>query len=445
MIAIACALAILSTGEPTGAPGNPRAETLQGERMLLLTPSEMLEAGELAATKGDTLIAMAIYEALEQDTDPEVRAEARFRAAKLMIQMNNLSQAAILLRRLVDEKPDAANVRIELARILHGMGDSVSSLRELRAAQAIGLPPEVARLVDRYSNALRAARPSGMSVEFAVAPDSNINRSTRKNALGTIFGDFDIGSDSQAKSGIGAAVRAQAYRRFSLGDPGVNLLVRATGLADLYRKSRYNDIGVNLTAGPEFRLGRSEVRVEIGITHRWYGQEPFTRSARVTGSLARPLGQRTQFRTSVAAGLVDNMFNDLQDGRNYGLELSIERALSPTHGIAVSLAADRQSLKDPGYSTAAIKTGLLGWYDIGRMTLTGEFEMGRLLADERLLLFPENRRDTSLRISLGATLRQFTIGAFSPVVRLVFERNHSTIQVYDHSRTRTELGFARAF
>ena len=77
-----------------------------------------------------------------------------------------------------------------------------------------GLPPAVARLVDRYSEALRAARPCGASLEIALAPDSNINRATRSDTLGTVLGDFDIDKDSKAKSGTGLSLHGQAYRRF---------------------------------------------------------------------------------------------------------------------------------------------------------------------------------------------------------------------------------------
>ncbi len=60
----------------------------------------------------------------------------------------------------------------------------------MRQAQAGGLPPEVARFVDRYSAALRDQKPLGASIDIAPAPDSNIDRATRSQTLGTVLGDF---------------------------------------------------------------------------------------------------------------------------------------------------------------------------------------------------------------------------------------------------------------
>ena len=151
--------------------------------------------------KGQTATAEAIYSVMEQDSDADVRAEARYRRARLYIAKGRKREAAVLLRRVLDEKPDAAPVRLELANVLAGLGDREAALRELRAAQSTGLPPAVARMVDRYSEALRASRPTGGSFEIALAPDSNINRATRLDSLGTVIGDFEIDEDSKARIG----------------------------------------------------------------------------------------------------------------------------------------------------------------------------------------------------------------------------------------------------
>jgi hypothetical protein len=77
--------------------------------------------------------------------------------------------------------------------------------------------------------------------------------------------------------------------------------------------------------------------------------------------------------------------------------------------------------------------------------VTAEADMGRLNADERLLLFPEKRADHYSRLSFGVTLRQLQFREFAPVARFTIERNKSTIEFYDYRRTRSEIGVVRAF
>lgn len=387
----------------------------------------------------------AIYAVLENNPDPDIRSEARFRHAKQLIQEKRSRDAAVLLRRILDDKPEAAGVRLELAHLLEEMGDSGAALRELRAAQAAGLPTAVARMVDRYSEALRASRPLGASFEVALAPDSNINHATRSDTLGTIFGDFDIDRKSKAKSGLGLSVRGQAFRRFQVGNSESSLLARVTGFGDLYRKSDFNDLALDFAVGPEFRLGRNQLNLEAGATQRWYGQKSFTRSARAALTWIRPLGSRTQLRMNSSASIIDNQSNDLQDGKGYSGQVSVERAMSTTAGAAVSLGLDRQSFKDPGYSTTGWRLSVLGWKDVGRVTFTASAEIGRLNADDRLVLFPDKRRDRYSRLTLGATFRQLTFRGFSPVTRFTIERNRSTVEFYDYKRTRAEFALIRSF
>jgi hypothetical protein len=299
-------------------------------------------------------------------------------------------------------------------------------------------------MVDRYSEALRAARPYGTSFQIALAPDTNINTATRSDTLGTVLGDFDIDADSKARSGIGVALAAQAYRRLPLGS-GHSLLARVGGSANLYRKTDFNDFTLDTAAGPELQLGSNRVAIEAGIAQRWYGMKPVVRSARVAASLRKPLGRRTQLSASASIARLDYKLNDLQDGTSVGARLGIEHALSATTGVGVNLSAGRLSAKDPAYSTRDWRIGLVGWRDIGRATLTAEAEYGRLKADDRLALLPEARSDRYSRLAIGASFRQLTVGGFAPFTRLVIERNRSSVEFYDYRRRRSEVGLSRAF
>lgn len=413
-------------------------------RTMRLTAAEMFRLAEVASANQDPKTVEAIYAALEENPNSDIRAEARFRRAKQLMAQNDHRDAAVLLRRILDEKPGATGVRLELAHVFQVLGDDESALRELRAAQAGHLPLAMSRMIDRYAASLRAARPAGFNFEIAIAPDSNISRATRSDTLGTVFGDFDIGKDSQARSGTGLALRTDAFRRIGLGGDH-SILLRAAGSADLYRRSAFNDIVLDLAAAPEFHFGRRKIGVEAGVTQRWYGQKPFMRSVRLGASVTQPFGSRTQLRLAATSALLDNQLNRLQDGKSYSAQASLEHALSQTTGLAFGLGADRFSARDAGYSTTGWRASVLAWRDVGRATLTAQAELGRLHADERLMLFPEKRSDRLSRFTLSATFRQLTFGGFAPVTRLIVERNKSSIEFYDYKRLRTEFGIARAF
>lgn len=431
----------LSLATPPASAFNAPATQV---RTIQASATQMLSVAEEMQRQGKDRGAETILEVLAGDPDPSIRNEARFRHALMLEAKGRHREAALLLRRVVDEKPEAVPARLHLAQALQSLGDTNGALRELRAAQSSGLPPAVARLVDRYSAALRAQKPNGATLTIAIAPDSNINRATHSDTLGTVLGDFQIAEGSKAKSGMGLALNGQAFRRLAVSRDA-NLLFRASGSASLYRHSRFNDVAADIAVGPELKFGRDQLQIEFGATQRWLGQEPYMRSARLGATFWHPLGSTTLLRLSGRAALLDHQLNDNEDGKSYSGELRVEHALTATTGLAASLALDRQALKDPGYSTIGWRAGLTGWRDLGRITLTATAELGRLHADERLWLFPDRREDRYSRFSLGASFRQLQYGGFTPQMQFSVERNRSSIGFYDYSRTRAEFGIDRAF
>ena len=114
----------------------------------LLTTEQMLELATQAQARGDMAIAERVYRALADDPNPEVRVEAMFRHGKMLVQAGHLRDGGLMLRQVVDARPDAIAARLELARALDLLGDKDAAWREMRAVQSRGLPIEVARLVD---------------------------------------------------------------------------------------------------------------------------------------------------------------------------------------------------------------------------------------------------------------------------------------------------------
>lgn len=432
-------LAISDAAQSSTGLQGPRSE-----RRVELTAEQMFALAEEAGRRGDLAAAEAVYRALAEDPSIDLRSEARFRLAMMAVSRGRFADAAILLRRILDERPDAHRVRLELARILERMGDDVGARRALREAQAGGLPPDVARLVDRYSAALRARKPFGASIELAIAPDSNINRATRSETLGTVIGDFVLDEDSRERSGTGIAARGQAFVRRPIGER-TNLLARISGSTDLYRHGDFNDLALGLSAGPEVAVGRDRIALEVGVLRRWYGGRKLSDTVHIGINWMRPVDRQSQLRTTLVAGIVDRALNPLQDGKNWSLSIAYERALSSRAGVAISLSAFLQDLQDPGYSIASVRAELTGYRDFGPTTVVGTLAYGRLESPERLIIYPRRRVDDHFRLSVAATFRQLAVQGFAPLVRIIAERNRSSIELFDYRRLRGEFGIARAF
>lgn len=409
-----------------------------------LSAAQLFVFAENAEKAGDFDAAIAIYKGLTADPAPEIRGEARFRHGKLLAAQKRYSDAAVLYRAILDEQPDAQRVRLELAAMLAVLGDLGAAQRELRLAQAGGLPPEVARLIDQYTNALRANKPYGASFEIAIAPDNNINRATRSETLDTIIAPFDLSEDAQAQSGIGLAAKSQLYFRTGI-DKHSRLLVRLSGSADIYRQKQFNDVSLGVQAGPELVSGKDRFNFAGGINYRWFGGAHYSTIISVSGGLQHPTGAQSQIVANASISDYDNRQNKLQDGTIYAGSVGYERAFSNRFGGGVTFGAVRQSLSDPGYATTSGAFNAYAFREMGKATLVASAGYSHLKADQRLFLFPRLRVDDRYSVSLAATFRQIQFKGFAPVLRVEYERNASTVGLYDYNRVAGSFGLTRAF
>lgn len=410
-----------------------------------LSAAQVFALADNARAQGDHATAEAAYRALAQDRELEVRTEARFRLGMMLgDDLKRYSDAALEFRRILDDKPDAARVRLELARMQALMGNYSAARKELRAAQAAGLPTAVEQLVRFYSQSLNARKTLGGSVEIALAPDSNINRATRSDTLGTVIGDFALDEDAQAKSGLGLAVQGQGYFRAGI-QPGADLLVRASTNATLYRDRDFSDVTIALQAGPQYNWGGNQVTFSFGPAWRWYGRDPYSSSIGGNVSWQRPVGKRGQIRLDGGIMHVDNKRNPLQTADDFTVSASFDRAFSARFGGGVQTFGFREAARDPGFSLASGGASAYLFRELGGTTLVGTVAYSHLEADERLFLYPERRKEDRYSASMAATLRALHLGSFAPLVRLKWERNRSSIEIYDYRRVAAEFGVTSAF
>ena len=409
-----------------------------------LSSVDVFTLAEQEQANGHFDAALTLYDALSKDPDDQVRAEARFRKGMLLSRLKRWRDAAIAFRAVLDEKPDAARVRLELARVLLKMGDEAGARRQLRQAEATGLPPEVAVAVGRFDRALRAPKRFGGSFELALAPDSNINRATQARVLDTIIAPLTLSSDARAKSGIGLHVAGQTYGRIGLGSD-LTLIPQIAGVGNIYRDSSFNDISVSALVGLEKRSGRDRFTASAGKAERWFGARRYSDTSLMTFDWLHPVGKLSQIETKASVGKTQYPINPLQNGMIYNLGVTLDHAISARSGISAGISGTRQTAADPAYATTAGGASLTAWREAGHETLFASAEVRHTDSDAAYFLFGKRRNEWLFDLRAGATFRGLSYKGFAPYVRLSFERNKSTIALYDYKRVATEFGITRAF
>jgi hypothetical protein len=420
---------------------SPLTAQTPAEKSVTLDTGQMFVLADQRRAAGDRDGAILIYRILADNPDLEIRTEARFRHGQLLASQKQFGDAAM---RRCFTVPFLMKSQMPSGCGLLLMGKEREALRLARQAQAGGLPPEVSAVVDQYAGALKSLKPYGMSLEMAVAPDSNINRATSAETLDTIIAPLTLSEDARRQSGIGLRLGNQLWLRVPVSQK-LRAVARLSSAASLYRQNDFNDVSTSVQAGVEWSTGKTLLSPTIGRTYRWYGGDLYAHTDTLTVNMRRTLGTKAQLTVEAAAGKARYKLNDLQSGAIFDGSIGYERAFNARSGGSITVSAQRQEARDPGYATLTGGLNLLYYREIGKLTLFVTGTVRHLEADKRLFLFPERRSETLWRIGGGATFRQLQISGFAPILRLGREANASTVGIYDYKRNSVELGVTRAF
>lgn len=319
-----------------------------------------------------------------------------------------------------------------------------AGMRELMAVDTQALPPEVQRAVRFYTANLASRRAFGGSVEVALAPDSNINHATRAETLGTVLGDFVLDANARARSGTGLSLRGSVMARTGI-DAQARLLVQVSGRLLTYRDGAFNDHEVTVQAGPEYSGANGRLVLGATAGARWYGNALYTTSYGVNAQWQRSLGARSQMRAEAEIAQIDHRFNAWQSGIGYGVSLGLDRSFSPRLGAGVQVSANRRMARDAAYATTGGGVTAFAWRELGHTTLVARMGHDRLKADAAAFLLPHARSDRRLAGSIAATFRALRVGTFAPIARVSYERNRSTVALFEYRRLAGEMGITAAF
>ena len=407
------------------------------------TPEQLFALADKLFADGDKAGAADILEALTQDRHIELRAEARFRLAAVRESMGDLAAAAAALRALLAEQPEANRARLELARILGAMGDAASARSELEQARVIGLPPEVEANVRRYATRFAPSRKRGLTLELTAGPDSNINRATASAFIDTIIAPFELDADARRRSGLGATGVARFHSNDEVGP--LALLSRINARADLYDKSRFNDLQLSADVGPRFSLGKLALRPSAIVERRWFGGDLYATGIGADIALLAPLSSRAQAEFRASRVKQDIRPNRGQDGWRTSFEVALTHVLGQRTTAQLALRHGRVDARFKPESVRLWAASLVLAHQAEAVTVFGEAGIARTRGREPMFLFGERRRDTRIDLSGGAIFTKAKLGGFLPLVRLSHTDSRADIVLWDYRRTRLDVGVTRSF
>jgi len=161
-------------------------EPREHEELLRFADVTGVQAVERLIERGEperalALLRLAMSDAQRTGTDT---TRIRFAMAQALIKMGHHAQAAALLGKLAEERPDLDRVRLDLAASLFALGRDEEAGEVFREIwRKDDLPPAVRRNVERFLERIRARQ--GLRVDFDVGFwwDDNVNNAPERETV----------------------------------------------------------------------------------------------------------------------------------------------------------------------------------------------------------------------------------------------------------------------
>lgn len=413
-----------------------------------LTAPQLLIAAEKAVLAKDYENARPLLNALAHA--PDLQMETNFLEGYVAVETGDLKNAVRRFRTVLRDRPDMTRARLELARALLMQGKREAADHHLRLAQQDrALPPEIERTIRAQRGIIRDHRKYHLSIDFGLAPDSNVNNATSANAVDSIFGPGTLVLDQAARrrSGIGQTATIDAGVRLRIND-GMAMVVDASAQGINQPGTDADDVSALLAAGPEVTFsGGARLGIQAIGAQRWYGGRVVQRGVGAKVTFQKELNHGQRIGLQAEARRVDSPIASAYDGWQYSGYATYERVIRQSMVASVTGFLRREDLQSRAYSNTEVgmTAGIGGELSQG-LNAGISATVSRALFDAAIpILSARPRQDWRLgtRASLG--IRSVRVLGFSPSFSYTFNRTISNVNLYDSTRHRFAFEVARYF
>jgi hypothetical protein len=371
--------------------------------------------------------------------------QALFLKGMIAVAKKDNREAIRIFRSILIDHPDAARVRLELARAFYLDRDYGNAMRQFQFALAGRPPPEVAANINRYIAAIRDAKSLSYNFGIALAPDTNLNTGSTAREV-TLFGlPFDLSEEARHRSGVGISIEAGAEWAPRIGK-NERLRLGLSGQRREYSGSNFDDMTVAAYVGPRWVSRKWDLSLLGTAYKRWYGAKPYNQAGggRIEATYYATPGLGVS--GALAAQWVRYSRARERDGRLISLNVAAFHAVTSSSAVSVKAGFGRQEARIAPYANWSGFVAAGYFRDLPKgfsVYVEPSFSLARY--DAALLGFGKRRSDATRSVLITLLNRHVVLARFTPRISYTFTRQSSTIPLYEFSRSRLEIGLTTVF
>lgn len=435
-------------------PGLIRAETLPAPTTeITMTPVEVMQSAGALVDRGDFETAEQLLTMTPKLGNTALELERWFLLAQISSRRDDFDTAIKIYRKILDDQPDLARVRFELAICYIKTKQWARADYQMRLAMAGNdLSDDVKKMMSYYRYVIRKNKNWNVWFNFGAAPDTNINTATGgEECVMTIFGLF-CNELSEPESVIGSNFQLGGNYEFKISNQW-RIKSYANIYANIYNKSDYDDFYLSAGTGPRFVWEKGDVWLAATAGKRWYGWDEYNWS--YGARLETNYDWSRRFSSGLALGMTNNTYDELGeylDGQSYSTSLRNTYSFNASQYMTLRISIDRDITIQDAYSNwrpglaigygAEIPFGFRVYIEPS-VYLTSYDAARWVVGDNTFAQITE--RSWTQKYSISLSNNKISVWDFVPVITASYTRRDSNIWQREYDKFSFGLSMQQRF
>ena len=402
---------------------------------------------------GDEQNAAQIYYGLLGSENEIVSLNSALALAQKFVAKEDFESAVKYYRWILQQKPDFAQARFELALCYMKLKYWNQADYQLRLAlSAPDLPDNIKQLMMYYRFLIRQNKNWNVWFNFGAAPDNNVNYARGgEECINTIYGVLCRQLPEPEKA-VGFNFSVGGNYEFTLSDSW-RWKNEALIYSNTYNKHKYDDLYAIVSSGPRYIWDRGDVWVAGVLSRRWYGWDGYN------WAYGAKIDSNYDFSRRLSGGLllrVTENFYDLYAEYMNGETYTVAPRLSYTFGgnkrIILRTYLDRETTKDSIY--ANWREGFSIGFDINApwgfnfyfepWFSWAQYDSERFFVKDNNIDFAKER-DFIQRYSFGISNSNISKWGFVPALNVGYINQKSNIPQRNYDKVTIGLTLHQSF
>ena len=409
-------------------------------------------AGNLVAT-GKYDNALKILTQLPQTGQTPIEIERWYLIAQIEQRKGNIAEAIRIYRKLLDEKPDLAKIRYELALCYMHQKQWYRADYHLRLAMAgKDIPEDIRRQMLYYRYVARQNKNWNVWFNLGAAPDNNINLVTGgEECITNEWGTF-CRQLPDPVSAVGYNLTLGGNYEFKLTNHW-RWKSDATVYTNIYDKHDYDDLYLAAGTGPRYVWKNGDVWIAGLSSRRWYGWERYNWS--YGGKLDLNYDFTRKFSAGMSFRITDNLYDEYGDwlnGQSYSALVRMLYYLDATKYIVLRGGVERDTAEDDIYANWRYLTGIgfgcelvWGFHVYLEPSLTWSNYDGEKWVAKNNAFTKLAERDLTQRYSISLSNNKIDVWGFVPTLTFSYTKRDSNVPNRKYEKYTTEFTIHQRF